>query len=167
MPDGSRVRAELAEQLREAQRGYQAAQESVEAAAGDPDLAELAQEEVDSAQKKINALEDQIDEIDPRTPEEAAAQRAAAAEAARADARAKAARRGADLVEEYKEKGLGQQAGRSGGHGTPYKQAGADLIREANKLSADDPLQEALEIEGRQLIDYGKAIDHRGGGIGS
>ncbi len=76
--------------------------------------------------------------------------------------REQAAKRGSELVKEYKNEGVGQDAGRSGGHGTPFKRAGAQLIRDANRLSKDDPMQDALKTEGKRLIRRGRSIDHRG-----
>jgi hypothetical protein len=73
-----------------------------------------------------------------------------------------AARKGSELVKEFKEQGVGQQAGRSGGHGEPYKKAGAELIRQANRLTKNSPLKEALKIEGNRLIKKGKSISHPG-----
>lgn len=55
---------------------------------------------------------------------------------------------------------VGQGAGRSGGHGTPHKRAGAELIREANKLPKNDPMREALKTEGERLIQQGKGHSH-------
>ena len=74
--------------------------------------------------------------------------------------REEAAKRGSELVKQFKEQGIGQQAGRSGGHGEPYKRAGAELIRQANSLSKNDPLKEALKVEGNRLIQKGKSISH-------
>ena len=74
-----------------------------------------------------------------------------------------ASQRGAALVKEFRTQGVGQQAGRSGGHGEPFKRAGAELIRQANLLPRNNPLREALKIEGRRLIEKGNAISHRGG----
>ena len=69
--------------------------------------------------------------------------------------------RGAELVKQYKAEGLGTHAGRSGGHGVPHKRAGAELIREANKLPRNDPLRAALKVEGRRLIREGRGYSHR------
>lgn len=72
-----------------------------------------------------------------------------------------AGQRGAELVGQFKEEGLGSAVGRSGGHGVPMQRAGAELIREANKLSKNDPLRDALKIEGQRLIARGKGTSHR------
>jgi hypothetical protein len=55
---------------------------------------------------------------------------------------------------------VGTNAGRSSGHGTPHQRAGAELIREANKLPKNDPMREALKIEGNRLIKQGGGINH-------
>jgi uncharacterized protein RhaS with RHS repeats len=68
---------------------------------------------------------------------------------------------GSKLVKQFKEGGTGQGAGRSGGHGTPFKKAGAELIRQANKLSKNDPQRAALKKEGDRLIERGKSINHK------
>jgi len=86
---------------------------------------------------------------------------------ARQAARRQASETGAALVTEYKRSGVGQAAGRSGGHGAPHKRAGAELIRRANRLpsnSENKALKAALKLEGQSLIEKGKAISHRGGG---
>ncbi|WP_437646447.1 SpvB/TcaC N-terminal domain-containing protein [Sorangium sp. So ce362] len=72
-----------------------------------------------------------------------------------------ARQKGREQLEAYKREGLGQSAGRSGGHGTPHKRAGAELIREANKLPKNNPLREALKTEGERLIHQGKGHSHR------
>jgi RHS repeat-associated protein len=81
--------------------------------------------------------------------------------------RREASQLGARLVQEYRDEGVGQQAGRSGGHGRPHRRAGAELIRRANALPRDDPRSDALRIEGNRLIREGRGLDHRGGGRGS
>ena len=73
-----------------------------------------------------------------------------------------ARQRGLERVRRHKQGGIGQAAGRSGGHGEPYKRAGAELIREANQLPRGNPLRAALKVEGQRLIQQGKAISHRG-----
>ena len=60
----------------------------------------------------------------------------------------------------YKGEGVGTNAGRSGGHGTPYKRAGNEMIQDANKLPKNDPMREALKVEGKRLIERGKGINH-------
>ena len=75
---------------------------------------------------------------------------------------AKAAQqRGAELVKQYKKEGVGQGAGRSGGHGTPHKRAGAELIREAGRLPKNDPMRKALQTAGKRLQQQGKSHNHR------
>ncbi len=74
-----------------------------------------------------------------------------------------ARRQGNELVQEYRQEGRGTTAGRSDGHGIPFQQAGAELIRRANKLPKNDPLRAALKTEGKRLIERGKAISHKGG----
>ena len=64
---------------------------------------------------------------------------------------------GSELVKSYKDQGAGTGAGRSGGHGTPFQRAGAELIRQANQLPKDDPLRDALKVEGNRLINQGKS----------
>jgi hypothetical protein len=81
--------------------------------------------------------------------------------------REEASQRGAELVKQYKAEGVGQQAGRSGGHGDAYKRAGAKLVEEANQFPKNDPRREAYKIEGNRLIQRGKGTSHRGGGRGS
>ena len=68
---------------------------------------------------------------------------------------------GSNLVKQFKNEGTGQGAGRSGGHGTPFKKAGAELIRQANKLNKNDPQRAALKKEGERLINKGKSINHK------
>lgn len=73
----------------------------------------------------------------------------------------KASEMGAELVKKFKrEDEVGKAAGRSGGHGKPYKLAGAEIIRQANKLPKNDPMREALKKEGKRLVDQGKEKDH-------
>ncbi|KKG65419.1 hypothetical protein [Methanosarcina mazei] len=73
----------------------------------------------------------------------------------------KASKMGGDLVNKFqREDEVGKAAGRSGGHGKPYKLAGAELIRQANKLPKNDPMREALKKEGNRLVNKGKEIDH-------
>jgi len=67
---------------------------------------------------------------------------------------------GGKLVKKFKDEGAGQGAGRSGGHGTPYKRAGAELTRQANKLGKNDPLRKALKAQGKKLVEKGKSINH-------
>jgi uncharacterized protein RhaS with RHS repeats len=62
-------------------------------------------------------------------------------------ARQCASKRGGDLVKQFKKDGAGTGA-RSGQHGTPFKKAGNELIKEANKLPKGSPLREALKKEG-------------------
>ncbi len=165
--DGRTKRWQLAQALRDLEPLTKTAVESAQAAVEDPKVSDLAQADVDAAAAKAEEMERVLDSIDPRTEEEVAAERAVQAEEARAEARAEASRRGRELLRELKLTGIGAAAGRSSGHGTPHKQAGAALIREGNTLPATDPLSDALKVEGRRLIDEGNAIDHRGGGIGS
>jgi len=76
------------------------------------------------------------------------------------EARKEASSLGAKLVREFKESGVGQAAGRSGGHGSPYARAGAELIRRA-KNAASPELGQALKTEGEKLINYAKGVSHR------
>jgi hypothetical protein len=78
-----------------------------------------------------------------------------------------ASKRGAELEKEEKEKGVGQEAGRSGGHGSPRARAGARLVREANKMSKNDPRRRAYKIVGERMQSQGRSKNHRGGGRGS
>jgi hypothetical protein len=72
-----------------------------------------------------------------------------------------ARRRGRELWEEERAKGSGLAAGRSGGHGTPNKRAGARLKREANGLPPElADLAEEFRKEGQRLIERGNADDH-------
>jgi RHS repeat-associated protein len=80
--------------------------------------------------------------------------------------REEASEEGAELVRQQKSGGVGQQAGRSGGHGAPYKRAGNELIQRANKMPKG-PRKDAFRTEGNSLIARGRALDHRGGGQGS
>jgi len=65
-------------------------------------------------------------------------------------------------VKKFKLEGVGSRVGRSGGHGEPFKRAGAELIRQANAVAKDNKsLAEALKIVGKQLIEKGKSISHR------
>ncbi len=76
--------------------------------------------------------------------------------------REQAQARGRELLKQLKrEEGVGTGSGRSGGHGTPHKRAGAELIREANRLPKNDPMREALKVEGERLIQQGKGHSHR------
>jgi RHS repeat-associated protein len=70
-----------------------------------------------------------------------------------------ARQRGSELVNKFKDAGEG--VGRSGGGGNKYAKAGAELIREANKLPKNNPLREAMKIEGKRLIQYGKSVSHK------
>jgi RHS repeat-associated protein len=79
---------------------------------------------------------------------------------ATAAARQAAAKLGGELLKKFKLSGVGQAAGRSGGHGDAFKRAGAELIRRANSL-ADKDLKEAMKIEGQRLIEKGKSISHK------
>ena len=54
---------------------------------------------------------------------------------------------------------MGGNAGRSGGHGKPFKLAGAQLVREGNKKSCAS-LKAAYKKEGNRLISKGKSISH-------
>jgi len=65
------------------------------------------------------------------------------------------------LTDKFKQEGLGQAAGRSGGHGVPFRKAGAELIRQANRLPKSDPLRDALKNEGKRLINKGKSINEK------
>jgi polyhydroxyalkanoate synthesis regulator phasin len=130
-------------------------------------LAEPIEKELRAARARADELARALDEIEPRSDEEIAETRATAAVADRAQARSQARLRGQELVDQLVASGTGTGAGRSGGHGTPFTQAGAQLIRDANALKETDPLREALKVEGQRLIDRGNAINHRGGGIGS
>ncbi|MEM1389382.1 MAG: RHS repeat-associated core domain-containing protein [Pseudomonadota bacterium] len=76
-----------------------------------------------------------------------------------AEARTIAKKRGAVLLAQFKATGVGANAGRSGGHGKPHKNAGAELIREANKQSCPT-LKAAFKKEGNRLIQQGKSISH-------
>ncbi|MDJ0761223.1 MAG: RHS repeat-associated core domain-containing protein [Woeseiaceae bacterium] len=69
-----------------------------------------------------------------------------------------AAQRGQVLLKKYRDLGKGQGA-RSGQHGTPWKNAGADLIREGNKLPPG-PYRDALKALGKQYINKGKGWNH-------
>jgi hypothetical protein len=71
-----------------------------------------------------------------------------------------ATERGSKLVKQFKVEGVGQGAGRSGGHGTPFIRACAELIRQANQLAKSDPLRAALKQVGERLIEKGKSINH-------
>lgn len=72
----------------------------------------------------------------------------------------KASQQGAALVKQYKGEGLGAIA-KSGSHGVPLKRAGAQLIRDANKLPKNDPLRNALKKEGKRLVNKGKSINEK------
>jgi RHS repeat-associated protein len=77
------------------------------------------------------------------------------------DVNKEASKRGGELVTKFKKEGTGQGAGRSGGHGTPYKKAGNQLIQEANKLPKNDPLREALKKEGKRLLNKGNSLNEK------
>ena len=71
------------------------------------------------------------------------------------------------LISYYKrEQRAGTQSGKSGGHGTPYKKVGSQLIRIANQLPSNIALavdfKEALKIQGRKDIKKGNSINHPG-----
>jgi len=98
---------------------------------------------------------------DPYHPEEVAKRQAQWAPRIAEEARKEASSVGAQLVKEFKEAGVGQAAGRSGGHGAPFARAGAELIRRA-KLVTDNPVyRQALISEGKRLINQAKTISHR------
>ena len=86
---------------------------------------------------------------------------ARAAEAASTPAQ-RAASRAGELLHQAKRSGVGAQAGRSGGHGTPYLRAGAQLQREAAALPKSDPLRGALRRQADRLIERGRSINHPG-----
>lgn len=69
-----------------------------------------------------------------------------------------ASKRGGNLVKKFKDQGVGKGA-RSGQHGTPFKKAGSEMIREANKLSKG-LLRDAMKKEGERLIKMGRGINH-------
>lgn len=69
---------------------------------------------------------------------------------------------GAALVQQFKQEGVGADAGRSGGHGDPYKRAGAELIRRGNAVPKNDPRREIYKTVGNRLIEKGKSISHPG-----
>ena len=71
-----------------------------------------------------------------------------------------ASKRGNQLVKNYKKDGAGKGA-RSGQHGTPYKKAGADLIREANTSLPKGPIKDAVKSVADQLIKRGKELNHK------
>lgn len=75
-------------------------------------------------------------------------------------ARQVAAKLGSELVKEFKTSGVGQAAGRSGGHGAAFRKAGAELIRRANSV-ADKELREAMKIEGQRLLERARGISHK------
>ncbi|HEX2223164.1 MAG TPA: hypothetical protein VHN15_03040, partial [Thermoanaerobaculia bacterium] len=110
----------------------------------------------------IEALEGRLNSLVASLPPELR-QAEEQAQTAAVPPRLAAARQGATLVSGFKAEGVGQEAGRSGGHGEPYKRAGAELVRRANQLPRADPMHEALKIEGNRLILRGTAISHRGG----
>ncbi|HLO95972.1 MAG TPA: hypothetical protein VK195_16825 [Burkholderiaceae bacterium] len=60
-----------------------------------------------------------------------------------------ARQRGSEILKELKSGGVGAGA-RSGQHGTPFSQAGAQLIREGNMVKGE--LVEAMKAAGRRLI---------------
>lgn len=71
------------------------------------------------------------------------------------------------LISYYKrEERAGTQSGKSGGHGTPYKKVGSQLIRIANQLPSNIALaqdfKEALKVQGRKDIKKGNSINHPG-----
>jgi flagellar hook-basal body complex protein FliE len=76
-PEGRRLRNELNQELGQLEGEQTSARESAEAAAQDPDVVEIAQDDVSRAQQKADALEQRIDEVDP--PGETPAAEAAAA----------------------------------------------------------------------------------------
>jgi RHS repeat-associated protein len=69
-----------------------------------------------------------------------------------------ASKRGNQLVKELKDAGTGAGA-RSGQHGTPFSQAGAELRREANEVS-NPAIQDAMRTQAERLIQQGKGINH-------
>jgi RHS repeat-associated protein len=75
--------------------------------------------------------------------------------------RQQAQQRGRELLEEAKATGVGGNSGKSGGHGTPYLRAGAELIREANKRPKNCPLKDAMKIEGERLLNQGRGHNHK------
>ncbi len=66
-------------------------------------------------------------------------------------------KRAGDLVRGYKKAGRGTGS-RSGQHGTPHKQAGAQLGREGNLIGGD--IGQALKDAGVRLINKGGGINH-------
>ncbi len=97
---------------------------------------------------------------DPYSPEEVEKRIADNAPRRMAEPRKQASEEGAKLVKQFKDTGLGQAAGRSSGHGTPYQRAGAELVRRANEIRNNPELQQALKIEGERLIQKAGGINH-------
>ena len=67
--------------------------------------------------------------------------------------------RGKALMNEYKKGGIGTGA-RSGQHGAPYSRAGAELRREANKVT-DPEFQKIIKTVADRMVQTGKGINHR------
>ena len=99
---------------------------------------------------------------DPYHPDEVAKRQAEWAPRIAEEARKEASQAGAKLIKQFKETGLGQAAGRSGGHGSPFARAGAELIRKANQMT-DPVLKEAYAKEGQRLINCAKSVRHKRG----
>ena len=76
-----------------------------------------------------------------------------------AEATKLARKKGSELERAFKVSGIGQGAGRSGGHGTPAKRAGAELIRLGN-MQKCATLREAYKKEGKRRIKQGKGTNH-------
>ena len=62
-------------------------------------------------------------------------------------------------MNEYKKGGIGTGA-RSGQHGAPYSRAGAELRREANKVT-DPEFQKIIKTVADRMVQTGKGINHR------
>jgi hypothetical protein len=61
------------------------------------------------------------------------------------------------IVKTLKEAGKGAGA-RSGQHGSPYAQAGSQLIREGNTIGGE--LGNIFKETGKRMIDYARSINH-------
>ena len=63
-------------------------------------------------------------------------------------------------MRKYKRELMSGKGARSGGHGTPYKKAGNEMIQKGNEES-DEVLKELYKAEGKRLINKGKGHNHK------
>jgi hypothetical protein len=165
---------EQATQAREAMNKALAADDLTEAINQESEAIRLEERAAQAEQARARAQADAARNQEASERAQQAAERRAAAQEAQQAARDEildgrtpaehAQRRGGQLLQEQRESNVGQQAGRSGGHGTPAKRAGAALRREANQLQGEHlrDIRDAMRAEADRLEAQGNADNHPG-----